>query len=92
MLKYKGYTGYVEFVDEAELLHGEVLDAIDVITFQGKTVEDMRKAFRDSLDDYLEFYALGRGFRKSPRPRSNVAYRRGTFARNPSLGCYLIST
>jgi predicted HicB family RNase H-like nuclease len=57
MLKYKGYTGYVEFDDEAELLHGEVLDTRDVITFQGKTVEELIKAFRDSIDDYLEFCA-----------------------------------
>ena len=55
MLKYKGYTGYVEFDDDAGLLHGEVLDTRDVITFQGKTVEEMRNAFRDSIDDYLEF-------------------------------------
>ena len=55
MLKYKGYTGYVEFDDEAELLHGEVLDTRDVITFQGKTVEEVTKAFRESIDDYLEF-------------------------------------
>ena len=57
MLRYKGYTGYVEFDDEAGLLHGEVLDTKDVITFQGKTVEEMRKAFRESIDDYLEFCA-----------------------------------
>lgn len=57
MLKYKGYTGYVEFDDEAELLHGEVLDTRDVVTFQGKTVGEVRKAFRDSIDDYLEFCA-----------------------------------
>lgn len=55
MLKYKGYTGYVEFDDEAGVFHGEVLDLRDVITFQGKTVEEIKKAFRDSIDDYLEF-------------------------------------
>ena len=55
MLKYKGYTGYVEFDDEAGIFHGEVLDLRDVITFQGKTVEEIKKAFRDSIDDYLEF-------------------------------------
>jgi len=26
-----------------------------VITFQGKTVEEVTKAFRESIDDYLEF-------------------------------------
>ncbi len=55
MLKYKGYTGHVEFDDESGIFHGEVLDLRDVITFQGKTVEEIEKAFRDSIDDYLEF-------------------------------------
>ena len=55
MLKYRGYTGYVEYDDEAGLLHGEILDTRDVITFQGETVEELRQAFRDSIDDYLEF-------------------------------------
>jgi predicted HicB family RNase H-like nuclease len=55
MLKYKGYTGHVEFDDEAGLFHGEVLDLRDVITFQGKSVEELEQAFRDSIDDYLAF-------------------------------------
>jgi predicted HicB family RNase H-like nuclease len=55
MLKYKGYTGHVEFDDESCIFHGEVLDLRDVITFQGKSVEGIKKAFRDSIDDYLEF-------------------------------------
>ena len=55
MLKYKGYTGYVEFDDEAGMFHGEVLDLRDVITFQGKSVEEIEQAFRDSVNDYLEF-------------------------------------
>jgi len=55
MLKYKGYTGHVEFDDESSIFHGEVLDLRDVITFQGENVEEIEKAFRDSVDDYLEF-------------------------------------
>jgi predicted HicB family RNase H-like nuclease len=55
MLTYKGYTGHVEYDDTGGLLHGEVLDLRDVITFQGKSVEEIEKAFRESVDDYLEF-------------------------------------
>ena len=55
MLNYKGYRGRVEFDDEAGLFHGEVLDLKDVITFQGKSVEELENAFRDSIDDYLAF-------------------------------------
>jgi predicted HicB family RNase H-like nuclease len=54
MVQYKGYTGHVEFDDEAGLFHGEVLDLRDVITFQGESVEELEQAFRDSIDDYLD--------------------------------------
>jgi predicted HicB family RNase H-like nuclease len=55
MLEHKGYTGNVEFDPEAGLFHGEVLDTRDVITFQGTSVEDLQQAFRDSVEDYLDF-------------------------------------
>ena len=55
MLIYKGYMGHVEFDDEADFFHGEVINTRDVITFQGKTVAEIKKAFRESVDDYLAF-------------------------------------
>ena len=55
MLKYKGYSGHVEYDDEAKLFHGEVLDTRDVITFQGRSVDEIEQSFRDSIDDYLDF-------------------------------------
>ena len=54
-MEYQGYTGHVEFDAEAGLFHGEVLDTRDVITFQGTSVEELVQAFRDSVDDYLEY-------------------------------------
>jgi predicted HicB family RNase H-like nuclease len=55
MLLYKGYIGQVEFDDEAEIFHGEVINTRDVITFQGKSVSEIKKAFRESVNDYLAF-------------------------------------
>ncbi len=55
MLEYKGYTGRIEFDDEAMLFHGEVIGLSDMITFQGTSVEELKEEFRDSIDDYLEF-------------------------------------
>ncbi|WP_199245522.1 type II toxin-antitoxin system HicB family antitoxin [[Phormidium] sp. ETS-05] len=61
MFTYKGYTGQVEVDVEAGILFGEVLEIYDVVTFQGKTVEEARQEFQNSVDDYLEFCAkLGR--------------------------------
>jgi predicted HicB family RNase H-like nuclease len=55
MMKYKGYIGAVTYDDEAEIFHGEVINSHDVITFQGTCVEDIKQAFIDSVEDYLEF-------------------------------------
>jgi predicted HicB family RNase H-like nuclease len=58
MMEYKGYTGRVTAVDEDQgLIHGEVADINDVVTFQGKTLEELVRAFHDSVEDYLAFCA-----------------------------------
>ena len=57
MMEYKGYFAKVEFDDEANIFHGEVINLRDVITFEGETVHELRKAFSDSVEDYLAFCA-----------------------------------
>jgi predicted HicB family RNase H-like nuclease len=55
MLIYKSYIGHVEFDDETDIFHGEIINTRDVITFQGSTVAEIKKAFKESIDDYLDF-------------------------------------
>ena len=55
MMEYKGYVGKVEMDDEACVLHGEVINIRDVVTFEGQTVEEVQQAFRESVDEYLLF-------------------------------------
>ncbi len=57
MMEYKGYIGKVEIDDDAGVLYGEVINVRDVITFEGESVDDVQKAFRESVDDYLDFCA-----------------------------------
>ncbi len=57
MMEYKGYIGKVEIDEESGLLHGDIINIRDVVTFEGRTVKELRQAFRDSVEDYLEFYA-----------------------------------
>lgn len=57
MLTYKNYLGHVEFDEEAGILHGEVINTRDVITFQGETVAEIKQAFIASVEDYLAFCA-----------------------------------
>jgi predicted HicB family RNase H-like nuclease len=56
-MKYKGYTGIVELEEGSDVLFGHVIGLRDVITFQGESVAEVTQAFRDSVDDYLEFCA-----------------------------------
>lgn len=57
MMEYKGYIGKVEFDDESDIFHGEVINLRDVITFEGESVAELKQAFEDSIDDYLAFCA-----------------------------------
>ena len=55
MMEYKGYIGEVDFDSEAHIFHGEIINTRDVITFQGKTVDEIEIAFQESVDDYIEW-------------------------------------
>jgi len=56
-MEYKGYSAKIEFDEDANIFHGEVINLRDVITFEGETVVGLRQAFQESVDDYLEFCA-----------------------------------
>ena len=57
MMKYKEYLAHVGFDEEGNIFHGEVINIRDVITFQGKSTDELKQAFKDSIKDYLEFCA-----------------------------------
>src|SRR5258708_2475065 len=54
-LEYKGYVGITEFDAGARAFVGEVVGTRDVITFEGTSVDELEKAFRASVEDYLAF-------------------------------------
>jgi len=55
MMEYKGYVAEVSFDNEARVLHGEVINTRDVITFQADAVVDLEQEFHKSVDVYLQF-------------------------------------
>jgi predicted HicB family RNase H-like nuclease len=54
-MSYKGYEANIEYDEDAGIFHGEVADLRDVITFQGKSVAELKKALAESIEDYLAF-------------------------------------
>ena len=54
VLRYKNYQGSIEYDEESEILHGKVLHVRDLITYEAETAKELKKAFQDSVNDYLE--------------------------------------
>ena len=57
ILTYKGYQGSFEYDPEADIFHGDVLHLADVITFQGRSIDELKTAMADSIEVYLEYCA-----------------------------------
>ena len=54
-LSYKGYRGSVEFSAEDNCLYGKVQGIKGtLISYEGETVEEIKKDFEDAVDFYLE--------------------------------------
>jgi len=52
-MEYKGYTGSVEYSDEDGIFFGKVQFIRALISYEGSNAEELRKDFRDGVDDYL---------------------------------------
>lgn len=58
---YNGYSAIIEFDSECDSFRGEVLDINDTITFYAKSVDELKAAMKEAIDDYLEHCAeIGR--------------------------------
>lgn len=58
VLRYKGYNGSVVFDAEDKIFHGRVLGLSSaLIGFEGATVKEIEKDFKDAVDDYLNMCA-----------------------------------
>lgn len=53
-MTYKGYAARIEYSDEDECFVGHIAGIRDVVGFHADNVNELRCAFRDAVDDYLE--------------------------------------
>jgi predicted HicB family RNase H-like nuclease len=81
-VQHKGYTGLFEFDEESAGTVGfdresgtffaRAIKLRDVITAQGDSLAEAAQAFRDSVDDYLEFCAERGESPEKPAARGEV--------------------
>ena len=54
VLTYKGYASRVEFDAEDSLFVGHIAGINDIVGFHGSSVDELKAAFYEAVDDYLE--------------------------------------
>jgi predicted HicB family RNase H-like nuclease len=53
VLTYKDFIGSVHFSAEDKVFHGKIEGVTDLVTFEGKNVDELIKAFHEAVDDYI---------------------------------------
>src|SRR6201986_4035325 len=73
ILKYKNYYASVHFSADDEVFYGKILGINDLVNFEGTSVKELKKAFKEAVDDYLDLCAeLGKVPEKTYKGTFNV--------------------
>jgi predicted HicB family RNase H-like nuclease len=53
-LNYRGYTAKIEFDPDDNILFGNIIGIRDTVGFHGESVSELKHAFHEAVDFYLE--------------------------------------
>lgn len=53
-MTHKGYAAQIEYSDADQCFIGHIAGIKDVVGFHGESVSELRAAFEEAVDDYLE--------------------------------------
>jgi predicted HicB family RNase H-like nuclease len=56
-MTHDGYLATLEVDEDAGVIHGRVVNARAVLTFEGETLPELRTAFADTIADYRDWCA-----------------------------------
>jgi predicted HicB family RNase H-like nuclease len=73
VLVYKGFMGSVHLSADDEIFFGKVEGIEDLISFEGNSVKEIKKAFQEAVEDYIEICrGNGKDLEKSYKGSFNV--------------------
>ncbi len=52
-MTYKEYTAQIVYSEEDDCFIGDLVGIRDIVSFHGDSLEEIRVAFEESVDDYL---------------------------------------
>ena len=53
-MTYQGYAAHIEYSDEDACFVGRIAGIRDIVGFHGESVAELRAAFDEAVEDYLE--------------------------------------
>lgn len=53
-MQYKGYYGSIEIDNEELILYGKLEFIRSLVSYEGESAKDIREAFENAVDDYLQ--------------------------------------
>ncbi len=53
-IKFKEFIGSVHFSAKDEVFYGKIEGINDLVTFEGTSVRQLKKAFKEAVEDYIE--------------------------------------
>lgn len=53
-MNYNGYSTRINYDDQDEILFGQIAGIRDGVGFHANSVEDLKAAFHEAVDDYVE--------------------------------------
>ena len=72
-MSFKGYAARIEYSEDDGCFVGHIADINDIVGFHGDSVAELRAAFEEAVDDYLE--ACRKLERTPEKPYSEVVNR-----------------
>ena len=54
LMEYKDYYAKIEYSSENDIFVGSIIGIDDSITFDGKSISELKKSFHEAVDDYLD--------------------------------------
>ena len=73
VIKYKDYLGTVHYSSEDEVFYGRIEAINDLVSFEGRDVEELKNAFQEAVDNYEELCEItGKEKEKTYRGTFNI--------------------
>jgi len=72
-LLHKNFVGSIYYSPEDECFHGRVEGIDDLVTFEGRSVAELKKSFKEAVEDYIGLCRkVGKSLSKSYAGNFNV--------------------